>query len=234
MEVLRDLAPVDAVVTDPPYLGLAGTYKRNYQGGVGRKTTVTQAVGDEWSATLEWLPAFSALATKGLVVFCTYHSVGAIWAAMSARPAIGLVTWYKRNAAPTGKNVPNYKTEFAWCFRGVPGIQWDQLESLLDIPNINPGCMATERVVDAATKAVHPTQKPLAVMERLLLPGMDTVLDPFMGLGTTGVAAVKMGRKFVGVEIDPRYFEIACQRIEDVQRQQPLFDSSFQKGTGND
>jgi DNA modification methylase len=50
-----------------------------------------------------------------------------------------------------------------------------------------------------------------------------TILDPFMGSGTTGVAAVQEGRKFIGIEIDEKYFDIACKRIEDAQRQGMLF-----------
>jgi site-specific DNA-methyltransferase (adenine-specific) len=51
----------------------------------------------------------------------------------------------------------------------------------------------------------------------------QTILDPFMGSGTTGVAAVQMGRKFIGIERDERYFDIACKRIEDAQRQGDMF-----------
>lgn len=51
----------------------------------------------------------------------------------------------------------------------------------------------------------------------------QTILDPFMGSGTTGVAAMQMGRKFIGIEREPKYFDIACERIENAQRQQPLF-----------
>lgn len=68
----------------------------------------------------------------------------------------------------------------------------------------------------------HPTQKPLPLMRWCIghLPkGCDTIFDPYMGSGSTGVAAMQMGRKFIGVEIDPGYFEIACKRIEDAQRQ---------------
>jgi site-specific DNA-methyltransferase (adenine-specific) len=67
----------------------------------------------------------------------------------------------------------------------------------------------------------HPTQKPLRVMRWCLeQAGMPEVtLDPFMGSGTTGVAAVQLGKRFVGVEIDPDYFDMACRRIEDAQRQ---------------
>jgi DNA modification methylase len=51
----------------------------------------------------------------------------------------------------------------------------------------------------------------------------ETVLDPFMGSGTTGVACAKLGRRFIGIEIEERYFEIACRRIEDAQRQPDMF-----------
>jgi site-specific DNA-methyltransferase (adenine-specific) len=63
----------------------------------------------------------------------------------------------------------------------------------------------------------HPTQKPLDLLKRIVLASTnenDIVFDPFMGSGTTGVACVKLGRKFIGIEIDEKYFEIACKRIE--------------------
>jgi len=71
----------------------------------------------------------------------------------------------------------------------------------------------------------HPTQKPEGLMKWCIsyLPSAETILDPFMGSGTTGVAAVTMGRKFIGIERDPGYFEIACKRIEQAQRQSDLF-----------
>jgi site-specific DNA-methyltransferase (adenine-specific) len=55
------------------------------------------------------------------------------------------------------------------------------------------------------------------------LPNGETILDPFMGSGTTGVAAVQMGRDFIGIEREPKYFDIACRRIEEAQRQGDLF-----------
>ena len=71
----------------------------------------------------------------------------------------------------------------------------------------------------------HPTQKPLPLMKWCLgfLPDAQTILDPFMGSGTTGVAAVQMGRDFIGIEREPKYFDIACRRIEQAQRQGDLF-----------
>ena len=74
-------------------------------------------------------------------------------------------------------------------------------------------------------RAIHPTQKPVAVMRWCIsyAKNAQTILDPFMGSGTTGVAAVQMGRDFIGIEREPRYFEIACKRIEQAQRQGDLF-----------
>lgn len=67
----------------------------------------------------------------------------------------------------------------------------------------------------------HPTQKPVELMEWCLtfVPKAQSVLDPFMGSGTTGIACSNLGRSFVGIEREPKYFDIACRRIEDAQRQ---------------
>ena len=71
----------------------------------------------------------------------------------------------------------------------------------------------------------HPTQKPIGVMKWVieLCPKSETILDPFMGSGTTGVAAIQMGRKFIGIEREPKYFDIACKRIEQASRQVDMF-----------
>lgn len=71
----------------------------------------------------------------------------------------------------------------------------------------------------------HPTQKPLPLMTWCLgfLPNAHTILDPFMGSGTTGVAAVQLGRKFIGIELDPGYFDIARRRISDALARPDLF-----------
>lgn len=73
--------------------------------------------------------------------------------------------------------------------------------------------------------AQHPTQKPIALMEWCLgfLPNAETILDPFAGSGTTGVACVNLGRKFIGIEMDPDYFDICVKRITDAHRQADLF-----------
>lgn len=78
----------------------------------------------------------------------------------------------------------------------------------------------------------HPTQKPIGVMKWCIehLPAdVETILDPFMGSGTTGVAAVKMGKKFIGIERERKYFDIACRRIEEAYKQPDLFVAAPEK-----
>jgi len=76
----------------------------------------------------------------------------------------------------------------------------------------------------------HPTQKPIDVMRWcILFTDGDVVLDPFMGSGTTGVACVELGRSFIGIEREPRYFDIACRRIEEAQAQGKLFEPAERK-----
>ena len=81
--------------------------------------------------------------------------------------------------------------------------------------------------VEATEKNGHPCPKPIRQMiwmvNRATLPD-ETVLDPFMGSGTTGVACMNLGRKFIGIEIEPKYFDIACERIDQAQRQQRMFE----------
>jgi site-specific DNA-methyltransferase (adenine-specific)/modification methylase len=77
-------------------------------------------------------------------------------------------------------------------------------------------------------RRVHPTQKPISLMKSAIewiSKDASVIVDPFMGSGTTGVAAVQLGKLFVGMEIDAKYFDIACKRIEDAQKQGDLFIS---------
>ena len=75
----------------------------------------------------------------------------------------------------------------------------------------------------------HPTQKPIALMQWCVEKTTGTVLDPFMGSGTTGVACANLGRKFIGIEIEPKYFDIACRRIEQAYKQPRLFADEIVK-----
>ena len=103
--------------------------------------------------------------------------------------------------------------------------------------NVRPGGIAREGIVFSPVPSLrsldfecyngdnpyHPTQKPLPLMEWLVADHSGTVLDPFMGSGSTGVACAHLGRPFIGIEIDPTFFERACERISAAQSQGRLF-----------
>lgn len=118
-------------------------------------------------------------------------------------PSRGWLSWYKPDAPPSMGSV-----EFAWT-------NLDQNSRQI---TVSIGATNSERVG-------HPTQKPLAVMRFTLseIGPAQSILDPFMGSGTTGVAAVQLGRKFIGIEIEPKYFDIACKRISAALEQQDMF-----------
>lgn len=100
--------------------------------------------------------------------------------------------------------------EIAWCN------QWKEASRMFDLS-------------PAGLQKDHPTQKPLQLMIWCLdqLPnGVKTILDPFMGSGTTGVACIKRGLSFVGIERDPNYYDLACFRIKEAYEQPDLFESS--------
>jgi site-specific DNA-methyltransferase (adenine-specific) len=82
--------------------------------------------------------------------------------------------------------------------------------------------------------SAHPTTKPVELMAHYIENSSDVgqaILDPFMGSGATGAAAVKLGRKFIGIEIEPKYFDIACRRIEEAWKQPRLFEEPRVKPT---
>jgi len=118
-------------------------------------------------------------------------------------PSRGWLSWFKPDAPPSMGSV-----EFAWTNQNRNSRQ------------ISVSISATN-----AERVGHPTQKPLAVMLWTLreFENAWTILDPFMGSGTTGVAAVKLGRRFIGIEIDEGYFNIACRRISDQLKRPDLF-----------
>lgn len=117
----------------------------------------------------------------------------------------GSLLWIKRSDAAFGKFLSD--AEVAWV-KGIKGVY-----AYRDIQHA------------IAAQRDHPTEKPVGLMvwsiEKSKADG--TILDPFMGSGTTGVACMNLGRKFIGIEIEPKYFDIACERITNAQRQQRMF-----------
>lgn len=119
--------------------------------------------------------------------------------------------------------LPRSKQMFVWN-KGIRNMHFNDCEIAWC-----SGWREASRMFDLSPSGLdkqHPTQKPLALMKWCIekLPkGAETILDPFMGSGTTGVACVKLGRKFTGIELDEGYFDIACRRIEDAYKQPDMF-----------
>ena len=87
---------------------------------------------------------------------------------------------------------------------------------------VNPRSVLTFDIPPNSKGKLHPTQKPVALMAYMVQTYSnegETILDPYMGSGTTGEACMNLGRDFIGIEREPKYFDIACRRIEDAQRQ---------------
>ncbi len=112
---------------------------------------------------------------------------------------------------------------------------WDKMQTGFSLADselawvskpITPRTFRFARAQLASEGKIHPTQKPVSLMEwclNLAPKTTSTVADPFMGSGTTGIACANMGKTFIGIEREPKYFDIACRRIEDAQRQARIF-----------
>lgn len=220
--VLPTLGKVDAVVTDPPYEAEAHSEKRRSRiDGVPQIAQLPFAAisVEQRSLIAEW----SAANCSGWFLgFCQAEAVS-IWRDELERAGAKYkraMVWCKPDSAPQfNGQMPAQGYEsmaLAWC--GVGHSDW------------NGGGRRGFFVIPQGTGRVggHPTEKPVPLMTELVAlfsDSGDTILDPFMGSGTTGVACVKLGRKFIGIEIEPRYFDIACRRIEEAYAQPDMFVS---------
>jgi site-specific DNA-methyltransferase (adenine-specific)/modification methylase len=199
-DILPTLPRVDAVVTDPPY-GIGKDKGANTGGldGSGKYIRRPKQYGGEWDSERPCAATFNAI----LSAACSSIIWGGNYFADLLPQGGRWLFWDKQNNMPTFSD-----GEMAWTnIRGA---------SVKKFSHYNQ-CVDDERA--------HPTQKPLRLMKWCLdfVPDAQSILDPFMGSGTTGVAAVQMGRDFIGIEREPTYFDIACKRIEDAQRQGDFF-----------
>jgi DNA modification methylase len=199
---------IDAVVTDPPYgIGVcsSGVVGGGEKGRGDARATVTDFSPTEWdrkTPTLKYFIQIKRIATHQVIFGGNYFPV---------EPSSCWLVWDKCNAG----------TKFADC-----ELAWTNLKTAVRKIKYRWNGMLQENMKDKEVR-VHPTQKPVKVMEWCieqipLRPG-SLIIDPFMGSGTTGIAATNLGHKFIGVEMDEEYFDIACNRIEQAQRQGKLF-----------
>jgi len=197
LEILPTLPKVDAVVTDPPYgIGRDGCRESTGTHG-GRKAYNFMG----WDSGTPPAEAFSLIFEKSdnQIIW------GANYFPQHLPPSMGWVFWDK------GQRICNSDGELAFTsYKGA-----------LRVITMN----RVEIMLDGAT---HPTQKPVKLITQCIAHAdkfrrAQTILDPFMGSGTTGVACANLGRKFIGIEIEEKYFDIACERISAAYAQGRLF-----------
>ena len=195
-EVLPTLGRFDAVVTDPPY----GVGYVHGGGGNGKhsRRNVAPIIGDDSPFNpVAWLDF------PEVVLWGANHYANRL-------PPGRWLIWNKLDGLASYDTFSD--VEIAWCKR--PGA--DRIYSLL----WKGICQAKEN----DPNRYHPSQKPIDLMHWCMeFVDGESILDPFMGSGTTGVAAVRLGRKFTGIEIEPKYFDIACRRISDALKQPDFF-----------
>lgn len=218
MDVMPTLDKVDAVVTDPPYeLSSNGAGKSHFLTGLSKFDTKNYkdiVNGVDYEILLN---QFERLCRPlHCFVFCSNKQISKLMAETEKRGyPTTLLVWHKTNAAPFANGVWRGDIEY---------IVHSRSKGAKFIGNATEKKKVIEHPI--VQDDAHPTVKPLPIMKRLLLncsEEEDLILDPFMGSGSTGVAAVQMGREFIGIELDEDYFEIACKRIEDAQRQGDMF-----------
>jgi DNA modification methylase len=193
-EILPTLGKVDAVVTDPPY-GIGKDGQKRTTGGHGGRKGYEFLGWDKERPHARTFLAILEAAPQHVIWGGNYFA--------DLLPAAGKwLVWDK------GQRINQSDGELAWT----------SLQGALRIFDVNRVALLTDG-------AEHPTQKPVEIMRWsiLELDEPQTILDPFMGSGTTGVAAVKLGRKFIGIEIEQKYFDIACRRISEALKQPDMF-----------
>jgi DNA modification methylase len=198
-EILPTLGKVDAVVTDPPYavptqVAQTREITRN-AGDLSIAETAYRVFADQWA---------TAVGGDGRVfVFCDGASYPSLYRAMFSQFNLALLVWDKGRIG-MGREFRKSHELILHAWKASTPIFGDGI-GRPDIIKCDP--LSSEG-------RTHPAEKPVGIAEAVLKVCGHTILDPFMGSGTTGVASVKLGRKFIGIEIEPKYFDIACKRIQ--------------------
>lgn len=218
LDILPTLEPgsIDAVVADPPYgMGL-NTDSRRFSGGTSPHINRPRGVGrDDWGDIVgddtpfdptHWLQ-FDRVILWG----CNHYA--------QRLPVGTTLVWIKRADHLFGTFLSD--CELAWM-KGGHGVYAYRQQFA-----------PPSRIVEGNGSTAHPCQKPIGLMawciEKLKVPVGGIALDPFMGSGTTGVACVRLGRKFVGIEIERRWFDVAVRRIDAAFDETALLDGKWRE-----
>jgi site-specific DNA-methyltransferase (adenine-specific)/modification methylase len=201
LDILQTLTEIDAVVTDPPY----GISERTMRNLVGRSNA---------TAAIDWEPVIGDGAPfdpSPWVEFQLCVLWGANHYASRLPDSPSWLVWDKRDGTTSDDNAD---CEMAWTNTGKAARLYRHLWRGM--------IKASER---DGTRC-HPTQKPVALMawcmDTVRVPSAALVLDPYMGSGTTGIACIRTGRRFIGIEIDPTHYATACRRIDNELQQMTL------------
>lgn len=206
--ILPTLQKVDAVITDPPY-GIGMGKSENNQGGKYGKQSGEKHADLDWDSSIPSIECFKLIFDSAVVQII----FGANYFIDRLTNSRGWIVWDKLN----DNFYSTSDGELAWT--NVPV----RLRFFRRSHGLDKGFMNKDQYGNS-----HPTQKPVELMKWCINDYLkdyktETILDPFMGSGTTGVAAVQMGRKFIGIEREPKYFDIACKRIEQAYAQGDFF-----------
>lgn len=228
---------VDLIFADPPYnLQLGGELMRPDNSRV-------DGVDDEWDKfssfksydefTQEWLTAARRVLkdTGTIWIIGSYHNIFRVGATLQDAGfwILNDIIWRKTNPMPNfrGTRFTNAHETLIWCSKDEKArytFNYEAMKALNEGLQMRsdwtlPLCTGKERLKGDDGKKLHPTQKPESLLYRVLLASSkvgDVVLDPFFGTGTTGAVAKKMGRKYIGIEMDEDYIAGAIERIDEV------------------
>lgn len=214
---------IDVILTDPPYnLGRYSTGNMTFTWRKEINNDLAQWDQKPFDPHDLLEPFLRILKPQGnIFAFTSYNLLGRWHEAFDEHfDTFQFMVWHKTNPVPKIRRAGFLNScELIVCMWNKGHI-WNfttqrEMHNFIETPI----CMGRERVKDPH----HPTQKPLRVLRHILRIASNAghhVLDPFMGVGSTGVAALEMGRNFTGMEIDPAYFEAACKRLEAQEKTQ--------------
>lgn len=222
-EILPTLGRVAHVITDPPYEQLMhdlheSVKLRRTDGGNERKALGFAGINEIRN---EVIKAVRSINDGWLLAFC---NVEGVWHWRSSLMDAGLkfkttCIWVKPDATPKlngqGPALAYECITTTWCGKGHS--RWNGGGKRGVFSHLTNSAERTGQ---------HPTEKPVSLMQELvsLFTNVgETVLDPFMGSGTTGVACVRSGRGFIGIEVEEKYFDLACKRVSEALKQQDFF-----------
>ena len=194
---------IDLVLTDPPY-GIDLTPQRE-----NGKFKNTKVINDN---TLEWLPNLVndlyRVSKNAVLIFCGWQNVDKFKIEFEKRFTVKNILVWDKDWFGMGNNYrPNYELCLLCCKTNVT-TKSNNKSNILKYRRIAP------------QKLLHSCEKPIALLEDLITElsnDGDIVLDPFLGSGTTAVACVNTNRHYIGFELDPQYYNIACKRLDEVE-----------------